>query len=73
MWCKIVVWVHQHTQIYYVTTSVTYMLVQSRGFGGTNLYQTIINNESHKYVCGAKGNLAHHILQKYIIELSMLL
>jgi hypothetical protein len=24
-------------------------LVQSRGFGGTNIYQTIINNESHKY------------------------
>jgi hypothetical protein len=37
MWCKLVICVYQHTQIYYVTTSVTYMLVQSRGFGGTTL------------------------------------
>jgi hypothetical protein len=72
MWCKKVVLVHQHTQFYYKITNATYMFMQNRGFGCTNIFQS--NNQSHKcnmYVV-QNGVWVHHILQN-IIEICIAL
>jgi hypothetical protein len=66
---KTMVWGHEHTQIYYITTSVTYMLGAKGGFGAPTC-QTIINSEGHKYnmyVVQSRGFGPPHT-PKYTIE-----